>query len=131
MEEKLKHLEFIQNIILRMANNSFIIKGWCITLIAGLFALAEKDSSKVYVLIAFIPILAFWILDAYFLHKEIAFRCLYEDVRKKENGQIDFNMNVSEFEKEIKFSKTLFSETYVYFYPFLLAINIIIMFIIP
>ena len=129
MEEKLKHLEFIQNVILRMASNSFIIKGWCITLVAGLFALAEKDSSKVYVLIAFIPILAFWILDAYFLQKEIAFRCLYEDVRKKENAQIDFNMNVKEFEKEIKFSKSLCSQTLLYFYPFLLAINIIIMFI--
>ena len=39
MEKKLKHLEFIQNAINRMASNSFIIKGWCITLIVGLFAL--------------------------------------------------------------------------------------------
>ena len=41
MEKKLKHLEFIQNVILRMNNNSFLIKGWAITLISALFALAS------------------------------------------------------------------------------------------
>ena len=32
-ENKLKHLEFIQNIITRMNSNSFVIKGWSITLV--------------------------------------------------------------------------------------------------
>ena len=38
---KLKHLEFIQGIITRMANNSFMLKGWAVTLVAGIFALSS------------------------------------------------------------------------------------------
>gem|GEM_PF-6654994 len=31
-ENKRKHLDLIQAIITRLSNNSFLIKGWCITL---------------------------------------------------------------------------------------------------
>ena len=41
MENKIKHLEIIQGIINRMAGNSFALKGWAVTLIAGIFALAN------------------------------------------------------------------------------------------
>ena len=43
-ENKLKHLELIQGIINRMASNSFALKGWAVTLVAGIFALASKDT---------------------------------------------------------------------------------------
>ena len=36
MEAKLKHLEFIQTVITRMATNSFLFEGWAITIAAGL-----------------------------------------------------------------------------------------------
>ena len=39
MEVKLKHLEMIQAVITRMAKNSFLLKGWSITLTAAIFAL--------------------------------------------------------------------------------------------
>ena len=45
MENKRKHLEFIQSVIARMNSNSFLIKGWSITLVSALFALAAKDSN--------------------------------------------------------------------------------------
>ncbi len=32
MEQKIKHLEFIQAAINRMAGNSFLLKGWTVTL---------------------------------------------------------------------------------------------------
>jgi hypothetical protein len=51
-EKKLKHLEFIQGVISRMASNLFLLKGWTITLIAALFALAAKDSKPGYALLA-------------------------------------------------------------------------------
>jgi hypothetical protein len=44
MENKLKHLEFIQQAINRMASNLFLLKGWTVTLIAAMFALAAKES---------------------------------------------------------------------------------------
>ena len=54
-EKKLKHLEFIQQAVNRMASNLFLLKGWTVTLIAALFALAAKDSKDVYFLIAYCP----------------------------------------------------------------------------
>ena len=51
MENKLKHLEMIQGIINRMASNSFALKGWSVTLVAGIFALSSKDANEIYFLI--------------------------------------------------------------------------------
>jgi hypothetical protein len=45
MESKLKHLELVQGVINRMAGNSFILKGWSVTLTSALFALAAKDAN--------------------------------------------------------------------------------------
>ena len=50
MEKKLKHLELVQGVISRMANNSFMLKGWAVTLVAGIFVLAGKDTDKLYLL---------------------------------------------------------------------------------
>ena len=38
MDKKLKHLEMVQGVINRMASNSFMLKGWAVTLVAGIFA---------------------------------------------------------------------------------------------
>ena len=64
MENKRKHLELIQNVISRMAKNSFMLKGWAVTLVAGIFALSGKDTNKLYFLVAYIPVIVFWGLDA-------------------------------------------------------------------
>jgi hypothetical protein len=39
----IKHLEMIQGVVDRLAENSFKYKGWCITLVSALLALAAKD----------------------------------------------------------------------------------------
>ena len=62
---KIRHLEMIQGVINRMAGNSFKLKGWAVTLVAGIFALASRDTDKLYFLIAYIPIVIFWGLDSY------------------------------------------------------------------
>ena len=78
-EFMLKEIEIIQDIIKRMASNSFIIKGWTVTLVVVTLLLR---GSKYQVLIAFIPILVFWFLDAYFLWQERLYRRLYNWVIK-------------------------------------------------
>jgi len=98
-ERKMKHLEFIQGVINRMASNLFLLKGWTITLIAALFALAAKDSRSEYALLAYVPIMVFWCLDGYFLCKERQFRDLYERVRHLADPQIDFGLSTKDFEK--------------------------------
>lgn len=88
-----QHLELIQAIVARMAGNSFMLKGWSVTLAAGLFALAARDSDWRVAAIALLPTLAFWCLDAYYLHQERLFRSLYEAVR---SGQAEsFTLDTS------------------------------------
>lgn len=99
-EAKLKHLEFIQNVIARMNTNSFLIKGWAITLIAALFALAAKDSDEGYVLITWVVLPAFWGLDGYFLAVERRFTMLYDAVRAcPPESPVDFDMHTESYAK--------------------------------
>lgn len=91
-EQQMKHLEFIQNVITRMNSNSFMIKGWAITLVAALFALAAKDANIKFYFIAFIPIISFWILDGFFIATERRFRDLHKDASKT-SSIVDFNMD--------------------------------------
>ena len=100
MENKLKHLEFIQSAISRMATNSFIIKGWSITLVTILFALLSNNADNNCIIILFIPVLIFWLLDGFFLSKEKSFRSLYDHVRElKTDEKVDFSMEISNFRK--------------------------------
>ena len=91
-ENKIKHLEFIQNVITRMNSNSFMIKGWCVTLVAALFALGAKDSNVNFAIIAYIVIPTFWVLDGFFIIREKHFRNLYNQVRLKDEEEIDYSM---------------------------------------
>jgi|SRR5579859_1144453 len=125
MEYKMKHLELIQNIINRMASNSFLVKGWCVTLVSVLLALESQSSNAKYLLVALLPALMFWILDAYFLRQERLFRKLYDGVRILDEKSIDFSMNTSSFTKTTSWLSALLSQTLIIFYG-LISIAIII-----
>ncbi len=90
MENKLKHLELIQINISRMSKNSFLLKGWCLTLIVALFAVTDNSLNSKYVLIAFYFIAVFWFLDSYYLCEERKFRILFDQVRVLNSSDIDF-----------------------------------------
>lgn len=119
MDNKLKHLELIQDVINRMASNSFKLKGWAVTLASGVFALASKDADKMYFLITYVPVIAFWFLDSYYLWQERLYRTLYNDVRMKDENDIDFSLNVSNYANNpVKntFCSSLLSKTEIWFY---------------
>lgn len=91
-EDRIKHLELIQAVITRMASNSFLIKGWTITVIGGLYALwLSQQVYYILVLILFMSIF-FWMHDAYFLKQERDFRKLYDIVREETSKKVDFRM---------------------------------------
>jgi hypothetical protein len=130
-ENKLKHLEFIQSVINRMSGNSFLLKGWSVTLVAALFALAAKDANKSYVLVAYLPVLVFWNIDAYFLSKERTFRKLYDCVRKKDEAEIDFSMDTHTFQTgRNSWLRSFISVSLILFYLPLVAIMLVVMFLI-
>lgn len=97
---KIKHLEFIQSTITRMNQNSFQIKGWMITLVSALLALYASSEKVVYILIAIVPTIMFWFLDAYYLQQERRFRGVYNDVAGLSPD--DSRINVREFEMPIQ-----------------------------
>lgn len=102
METKMKHLEMIQGVINRMAGNSFLLKGWSVTLTSALFALAAKDANSFFVYLAYFPCATFWSLDGYFLRQERLYRKLYQHVANKKPDEIDFSMNAAAYEDEVE-----------------------------
>lgn len=79
-EYKVKHLEFIQNVITRMNTNSFQIKGWAVTITSALLAIFAAKSNPYFIATAILPVFIFWFLDSYYLTQERKFRGLYNDV---------------------------------------------------
>src|SRR5579872_7393748 len=74
-----KHLEFIQAAISRMGGNSFQMKSWNVALAtAAIGFAAAKDSHPRAAMLALVPSFVFWLLDAYYLGLERAFRVLYD-----------------------------------------------------
>ena len=93
-ENKRCHLEMIQGIINRMGTNSFIIKEGTIVILVAIYAFINKEQHN-YALIGIIPIIVLWILDAYYLLLERKNRTLYDITRKKDEDEIDFDMNIN------------------------------------
>ena len=119
LENRIKYLEMIQGIVVRMASNSFSLKGWAVTLVAGIFALSGKDTDKMYFLVAYLPILVFWGLDSYYLLQERLYRALYDKVRQLPVDENSFSMVASTEEfKNAKnsFSACILSVTELWFY---------------
>lgn len=111
-----KEIDLIQDIIKRMASNSFKVKGWTITLVVATLLF---KGSKMQVFIAFIPLISFWFLDAYFLGQEILYRKLYNWIIANRSNSKEFllNMDASRFEdkKDTKL-RIMFSQTLAWFY---------------
>ena len=104
-EDTLKHLEFIQSTIDRMARNSFALKGWSVTLCAALLALAAKESDALFAAVSFLPAISFWMLDAYYLQQERLFRNLYDYVRHSSDKDVStedrLSMSTERFREDV------------------------------
>ncbi|MFF1353365.1 hypothetical protein [Streptomyces sp. NPDC058297] len=92
---QIRHLELIQAVVARMGNNSFLIKGWALTLMGALLAFAAGNASRTVAATGFVPIVAFWLLDGYFLYKERLFRRLYDKVRRPGGDIEPFSLDAS------------------------------------
>lgn len=130
-ETKIRYLELIQNVITRMANNSFMLKGWAITLVAGIFALASKDADKSFFLIAYIPVVLFWLMDSYYLQQERLYRKLYNNAIKMKDEDVDMVLTppTPDDASKTKYLQSVLSKTEAGFYiPLAVAVAVVIYF---
>lgn len=125
MEAKLKHLEFIQDVISRMATNSFLFKGWTVTIAAALSSFGAIDSRIALFVIAVASTCLFWGLDAYYLWLERCFINVYEEVSKKSETDIDFSMKFDKKGAARRWFGTCWRPHLVFFYGTIVAIEVI------
>lgn len=128
MDEKIAHLGFIQGVINRMGGNSFMIKGWCVALIAAIFALSADKANASFVYLALFPLFVFWGLDTFFLRQEKMYRKLYEEVANGNVQSDKFTMNASVYSKDIGcYLEVAFSKTFLSFYGTMIVMIIVFM----
>ncbi|HIE44722.1 MAG TPA: hypothetical protein EYP87_00770 [Flavobacteriaceae bacterium] len=96
----IEEIKIIQDIIKRMADNSFKIKAWAITLVVATLLIKSNVNNS---FIAFIPLITFWFLDAYYLQQEKIFRKVYDDKveNKTTNDSTMFIINPNSFKKDV------------------------------
>lgn len=121
--QDLQYLQMMQENITRMAGNSANAKTWLITIVTGFFAIgcSIKDLDW-WLLLAIIPIIVFWYIDAYYLRLERALRnreqkyinlmnslegTRVNSTEEKQNALFDFRPLFMEYEdKDTKLKET-------------------------
>ena len=127
---RILYLQMIENIIHRMSEISANIKGFAVTVVAGITALSFADVSFVVLAMSFASVLIFLWLDLYYLGLERKYKYLYE--QKRRGGIVDFRLNLDLKESEIRKAKAtkwqcLTSKSIYYFYvPLILFIVLIL-----
>jgi hypothetical protein len=125
LEEKLKHLEFIQNTISRLAQNSFTYKGWAVTILAGGVAISKELPGYILILAVVPSLLAFWALDSFYLSQERQYRKLYDDVISHQSVVPSFSMKA----ERLKFSlwlSALFSKPLMALYLPMIMLTLLV-----
>ena len=83
------HLKILQDVIWRMAENSRTCKLWCVIIVSASLVLVARADRPNYVLVSLVPLVAFLILDVYYLALERAFRGSYDSfVQKLARGEL-------------------------------------------
>lgn len=90
-EDERKYLEMIQAVIARLASNSFLLKGWSVTLASALLGYASSQQSSLLASLTLLPALVFWSLDAYYLAQERLHRELFERAREGKSDLYAFD----------------------------------------
>lgn len=92
LESKIRHLEMVQAVIARLAQNSFLIKGWSVFTGSALFGFAVQADNWLIALLGSFAVCVFWVLDAYFLQREKVYRMLYEYVQRSDSTIEQFSL---------------------------------------
>ncbi|REK91625.1 hypothetical protein DY245_03185 [Streptomyces inhibens] len=122
--EEVKHLEFLQAVIARHANTSFLVKSWAMTVSGAFIAVATRGPSWKTAAVALGLAAGFWLLDSYYLRQERRFRTLYEKVADRRTPQVPpFTMDAEQHGDHVSWRGVALSRTMVLSYGVLVAID--------
>ncbi|MER6344076.1 hypothetical protein ACWC10_24115 [Streptomyces sp. NPDC001595] len=124
--DRVKHLEFVQATITRLGNNSFLVKGWSLTLAAGFLALSASQKSWAVAATGVVPLLCFWFLDAHFLRQERLYRRLYDAARRPGSTIEVLSMDATPFRADVPLRGAVLSDTLALFHGALLAADLVL-----
>ena len=127
---KIEYLQMLQEPICRMSTISAIFKGFAATIVAGISALSYSTTNVWVLGLSFLPVLAFAILDVYYLKLERKFRFLFDQVRLGKH-EIDFSVQLTNDPSEIVCAKArtrdcIKSPSIYLFYPLMLIILLVV-----
>ena len=127
-EGKVEYLQMIQEPIFRMSTISAIFKGFAATIVAGIATLTYADVNTWILLLSFIPVISFAVLDIYYLRLEKKYRYLYEQVRK-ETHDVDFSMDIhcDSTAAKARIRDCIKSPSIWLFYPAMIIILIVVL----
>ena len=120
-----KEVDIIQGIIKRKSTDSFLIKGWTVSLIVATLIF---QGDKYQVLVAFIPLISFWFLDAHYQQQMKLYKKLYKwDIANRMNtDEYMFDINVNDrFKKSVPSRAALMlSDKLIWFYGAMIILTI-------
>lgn len=117
-----KEIDLVQSCIARMASNSFMCKGWLLSLIVAIIVLLPENLSRFNMCILVLCIdICFWWLDSYYLQQEKLYRWKYEWIIINRHNSKNFLYDLNPYNKSmwinskarlpflsVMFSKTIF-----------------------
>lgn len=129
-EKRIAYLQMIESIIDRMSNKSGNVKGFAVSIVAGVTALSFKETSPYILVLSFLTVFIFLWLDLYYLGMERKYKYYYKQVCA--GKYVDFSLSLDLRESEIKEAKAskwqcLTSKSIYYFYIPLSTIMVIIL----
>lgn len=129
-EDKLGYLQLIQGPICRMSTISAIFKGFAATIVAGIAMISYEEVNVLVLGLSFLPLLAFFALDIYYLKLERKFRLLYNQVVDGIHP-IDYSLKLKFTKEELRDAKAtnwecIKSPSIYLFYPLMVAILIFV-----
>ncbi len=148
-----KELDLVQDVIKRMADNSFKVKAWMMSIFGAVLALAKSgllssiggvagnDDMMGYIALFLVAtVLVFWYLDAFFLRTEKLYRELYKWVVNNRPHTDAYLYDLNTFVREVdgrqdnllartpSVFKVMLSKTLLPFYILPLLLSLLILF---
>ena len=135
VDEMHKEIDLLQSCIDRMAKNSFMIKGWFVSIYAVILALLpEKVDVMLLCVVLIVVNILFWYLDGVYLRDEKIYRRIYQwvvEARKQNDRELKYQLELNLYKNKIgtmdSVGKIMLSKSLFIFYAIPLAVLLVVM----